>query len=470
MQSINCRTVQPGASRRTVSSSFPRLAGSLTTAGAKRPARLTTQITEGAPRSLSTAFTQLAVATTEGTQVSIRARLHKRCSSPVVTIFQVATESRSSLSCLNADWLAITPLAEAPNVRFPPIAVLGDLGQLRSMEDERGIVIIMVHGTWATNAPWTQPESLLALHLRDLLASNRPGQNVIFERCVWSGKNSFVARKRGAAELKRQIQANAQTNPSAAQFVIAHSHGGNVALFALGDLVFANPKIEITGIICLATPVIIVEETDQDPFDSTDWLYLVSAAVFAIGIVHFFTLPGLIVTFVAMKLLLQRKPYPLDEMTTAFRSPIFRAIEPEKVLFIRNHGDEASLALALFAFANWLSERLIKWPASLIENLFVRLFLRVLLSIIFAPVPLFQFALTNAYGPEAVRGFPKRKVFVETSPPGSWRVCMLQFGEGDDAQLRHSSVYDSLEAGWAIASFIIQRLKQTWEADHPAVL
>jgi pimeloyl-ACP methyl ester carboxylesterase len=70
------------------------------------------------------------------------------------------------------------------------------------------------------------------------------------ERFNWSGRNRYIDR-RGAGELLSVELAKQRTRfPKAQQVVIGHSHGGNVAGYALEHL----PTTENVKAICLATP------------------------------------------------------------------------------------------------------------------------------------------------------------------------------------------------------------------------
>ena len=91
---------------------------------------------------------------------------------------------------------------------------------------ERLRVITLVHGTWATDAPWTHPQSKLSQALMQNLG---PALILPF---AWSGKNSLQARKRAAEDLKRHLMVQFENHRDADHFVIGHSHGGSVAHYA----------------------------------------------------------------------------------------------------------------------------------------------------------------------------------------------------------------------------------------------
>jgi len=182
----------------------------------------------------------------------------------------------------------------------------------------------------------------------------------------WSGKNSINARYRAALQLRRYLTRNLQNYPDAEHFVIAHSHGGTIALKAAS---FGGLGEKLRGIVCVSTPflhpiprpaeagrmlialidgltavvvglgVIELENLLHTSFSFFDWrslsllLVLELAAVFAVTI-GFLRLP------VAVLRLARRASVP---MSTAC-----------DVLIVRATGDEASGVLAVSHFTGWL--------------------------------------------------------------------------------------------------------------------
>lgn len=106
----------------------------------------------------------------------------------------------------------------------------------------------LVHGTFATNAPWTQEGSLLRRTL-----TNELGDDVTFRAFLWSGDNSFAARSDAAKKLRAFLDREVESKPNDKHVVIAHSHGGNVALSAIEA---GTTGRQIDAVICLATPFI----------------------------------------------------------------------------------------------------------------------------------------------------------------------------------------------------------------------
>jgi hypothetical protein len=107
-------------------------------------------------------------------------------------------------------------------------------------------VITLVHGTWAPDATWIQPGSKLRIRLEQHL-----GQKTVFSPYTWAGSNSYEARLRAGADLRQHLLQLCETHPDAEHYVVAHSHGGNVALYALRDAQLAQ---RISGVITMCTP------------------------------------------------------------------------------------------------------------------------------------------------------------------------------------------------------------------------
>ncbi|SDR60968.1 esterase/lipase family protein [Paraburkholderia tuberum] len=107
-------------------------------------------------------------------------------------------------------------------------------------------VITTVHGTFARQAAWAQPDSPLSQYLTAHL-----GGAVRIAPFDWSGRNSFEARDDAAKRLGDHLEAIGRAEPDSRQFVVAHSHGGNVALLAAANGRLSKP---VAGIVCLSTP------------------------------------------------------------------------------------------------------------------------------------------------------------------------------------------------------------------------
>ncbi len=116
-------------------------------------------------------------------------------------------------------------------------------------------VVTLVHGTFARRAAWTQDGSTLRALIRDRLKDG----SVQFECFLWSGLNTDRARQKAAGGLRRTLGRRLLEYPRARHYVVAHSHGGNVALHALQGFEHCG---RIAGVICFASPFIHCEARD----------------------------------------------------------------------------------------------------------------------------------------------------------------------------------------------------------------
>jgi pimeloyl-ACP methyl ester carboxylesterase len=124
-------------------------------------------------------------------------------------------------------------------------------------QTEPAVVITLVHGTFAPDAAWTRPDS--ALRSRWPATPERPVRFSVFE---WSGGNSHQDRVTAAGELAEHIRALTTEYDTASHLVVAHSHGGNVALGALSH---EDLKGKVKGLICLNTPFLHCARRDLLP-------------------------------------------------------------------------------------------------------------------------------------------------------------------------------------------------------------
>ena len=124
---------------------------------------------------------------------------------------------------------------------------------------DRHIIVTLIHGTWAQNAPWTRPGSYFRKTLEENLR-RRGAKSVTFRPFPWNASNSHEGRAKAAKLLQDRIRWWIQGNPEAMHFVVAHSHGGNVALHAL--LRSTPIRDRLDGLICIATPFLHFEKRD----------------------------------------------------------------------------------------------------------------------------------------------------------------------------------------------------------------
>lgn len=89
-------------------------------------------------------------------------------------------------------------------------------------------LITLVHGTYNDSPPWTLPDS----QFKSKLQANLKG-GASYEIFKWSSKNSHNQRMQGAKALAAMLLKQKKDFPEAKKVIVAHSHGGNLALYAL---------------------------------------------------------------------------------------------------------------------------------------------------------------------------------------------------------------------------------------------
>ena len=123
------------------------------------------------------------------------------------------------------------------------------------IDSNANIVITLVHGTFAPHAPWCGARSFLRKELKEKLGPAL----VDFYPFGWSGGNSHSARGDAAEALAKKLAQLHAAAPRARHFIVAHSHGGNIALAAVSRL--PDPDI-ISGIVNMGTPYLNARERD----------------------------------------------------------------------------------------------------------------------------------------------------------------------------------------------------------------
>jgi hypothetical protein len=86
-----------------------------------------------------------------------------------------------------------------------------------------------------------------------------PPGSVIVDRFLWSGRNTFTDRAEAARSLRTALRNKAREHPGVAQVVLAHSHGGNVAVKALDtrdELCSGGGIPKVRALLTLGTPFV----------------------------------------------------------------------------------------------------------------------------------------------------------------------------------------------------------------------
>ena len=132
-------------------------------------------------------------------------------------------------------------------------------------------VITLVHGTWAGTSGWVATGSFLRRELEQRFP------HVTFRAFQWAGTNTHAARTEAGTRLAQFIRDGSAQHPHAQHFIVAHSHGGNVALYAMQD---PAARDLVSGIVTLGTPFIHVRRRDRGRYiEATASLMLVVAAL-----------------------------------------------------------------------------------------------------------------------------------------------------------------------------------------------
>ena len=153
---------------------------------------------------------------------------------------------------------------------------------MRTDERRVSVVVTLVHGTFGRlpgrDAAWARDGSVLRRRLEEEL-----GADVVFLPFRWSGMNWPSARYRAARRLCDHLRVTAERHPERRHYVVAHSHGGNVALYALRDAARESaPDALPAGVVCLSTPFIAAQPRPVTLFRFVSTYTVVLVTLFAV--------------------------------------------------------------------------------------------------------------------------------------------------------------------------------------------
>jgi len=357
------------------------------------------------------------------------------------------------------------------------------------------IVVHLVHGTWAANAPWTQAGSHFRRRLEERLRDLGIGAEIEFTSPQWGSRNRHLARLAGAEELRAEVAKSA--SEGVRQVLIGHSHGGSVCVLACKD---ADPGVArgIRGVVCLSTPFLVFRRA---PY--LRWMYLSCwvawwmVAMIAAGVVVGESLPAALLSlpvpagFAVFLAWVQRRGYRDPAPISA------PASLPVPALLIRCPGDEASGVLG----ASLCAERILVLAAAKVASAWawmnrhrlVYLLAAVTLGIVVGAAMLASYALSGSLEPlkwpvivlavlfatvlvvPLLVGWPLRAllywssygfdvatrgafldVSAETTPPGRWSVHTIfpRPAESGGPGLAHREPYENDEAIDTIAEWV----------------
>ena len=226
------------------------------------------------------------------------------------------------------------------------------------------MVVTLVHGTWGRRSSWRSATSPLGAAL------SRSFPNALITPFNWGGANTITSRARAGHALSEHLHRLITRHPRAAHWMIAHSHGGTIAMYALNEE-FLRTRV---GLICLSTPFIHVRPRAiprvakfalagaammlplvmRELVEDYLWVSMPSPVVGLSVLVALAIGVGIIKTFPRMALRIS------GDLTIV-------GAKPAHCLLIRAAGDEASAALGSLQLINWLTTTLWVKPTELIQ-------------------------------------------------------------------------------------------------------
>jgi len=218
------------------------------------------------------------------------------------------------------------------------------------------VIVTLVHGTFSPDAEWTRRGSSFRIELADRLSGLG---HVHLRRFTWSGANNLFDRFDAEIALRRNISRIHSRFPDAQHFVVAHSHGGNIA----SGLLTGDRQPGVTGIACLATPFFHLrfrEEALDQTLLSRSWVGILSLCAFITAqMVHlnwwvqFIVIAGCVFVGSSVGAFLSGG---LSAIAAPAREFVAGA-QPRRrmpLLNLRGAGDEAAFALSFGQMVDWI--------------------------------------------------------------------------------------------------------------------
>jgi hypothetical protein len=204
----------------------------------------------------------------------------------------------------------------------------------------------------------------------------------------WTGKNSISERDKTTHVLAKHLSAEHADQPQATQLIIAHSHGGNIALRALHQL--RRDASQLSGgekqtrlVVTLATPFVEVHHADfgrrPDRIRQASLYAMIFLAIWilqpllhlaplgsvnhsAITIISFAV--GVVIAGFLRRSIGRRAPARqgrVEALMDATRLGEIASAQAQRLLVIRAIDDEASLTMALGAVFTYVTARAISY-------------------------------------------------------------------------------------------------------------
>lgn len=247
-------------------------------------------------------------------------------------------------------------------------------------------IVFQIHGTWGRRAFFRRPMAEWCAddsHCQQSI-SRALGDNTVFHPLNWSGDNSTKARLGAAEQLADCLRLHKQRHPTAKLHVLAHSHAGNIAMYALKEPQVASL---VSSLICLSTPFLHTSPRQLGAKLGKRLEFLASIAVVTVALAaavvaissfwpktasvllgllrHDFALFALLPIGLCLWLATR---YLLIPMWRRLHDNAHRYCErmrlpsslPFPVLLVRAAADEASSALGAVQLFSWLLTRLVR--------------------------------------------------------------------------------------------------------------
>jgi hypothetical protein len=233
---------------------------------------------------------------------------------------------------------------------------------LKTNSDGSIPIFILVHGTiirilgWRVfgKRSWTDDDA----PFRKQLARDFPDVDV--EIPCWTGDNSHQARLDAGADLGKWLSATVDPGKTRKYAIVAHSHGGNVVLYALRHLTKEQLR-HVHCLICVGTPFICASVRNLSESLGVLWTSTVGSAAISVSLlvwgasagpaIHF-AVPSFVLAIALLGAIRLRRPRRLGDLAFRYRAEI-HSLLPEwvPVYGIRAGREEALAVLDFMSFA-----------------------------------------------------------------------------------------------------------------------
>lgn len=272
--------------------------------------------------------------------------------------------------------MAVTLAADAERDDVPKV-MTGDRDRIRP-----DIVVTLVHGTYSPWAGWAGENSKFRRGVSEGLSKSE----VEFVRFKWISLNAAWARRHGARRLANRLRLNLDKWPLARHCVVAHSHGGAVAL---GAFEVDPTLVSKVSVATLATPFIAFRRrglmgAKAESASIRLWgASLAAFTGFTLGLISMFVfhitwahplpmLSGLVVLSLVLASVVRRLTPTVSQRADRIAATLqtgcaCRVVAGVNLHIIRTVGDEASAVLAVSRFVAWCGSRfwwVLSWALS----------------------------------------------------------------------------------------------------------